>query len=133
MAVDVTIYPQTITWNAITWSKSMEGGPLALRYTHAGRTIEDRTGDAEYPMFVAVVDTGLNVTVSLREMKQLLTLGAKSDMVVTLEGKGGATSTLTLKGLVLHLISGSQDRAVPGGVELAFVYESTDGTTVPVS
>ena len=132
MAVTVTIYPKIITWNSLTWDNT-NGGPLAIRYMHTGRAITDRTGDSEYPTFTAIVDKELRITVSLRELKEVLVRGTKSDMVATVETKGGATSTITFAGMVLEAGTGSQDRAVPGGTELTFVHENVSGANYPVS
>jgi hypothetical protein len=134
MAVTVTVYPQQITWNSETWSKSGTGGPLSVRVMHSGRAVEDRTGDAEYPMYVAIVDKGVRVAVSLRDVKRVTALGTSGSMVITLLTKGGgSTSTVTVAACVLEGVAMSQDRATPGGQELTFVVESTDGSTIPIT
>jgi len=132
VAVTTTIYVKSIGWNSLTWDTST-GGPLAVRIMHPARAIADRTGDSLYPTFVAMVDGELRVSASLRQLKWTIALGTKSDMILTVEGKGGATSTITLPGLVYEGVSMSQDRATVGGAEHTWVHESADGTTLPVS
>lgn len=132
MSVLVTIYPSEVSWNSNTWNATSDG-PIFASFQHSGDPLEDRTADNEYAPFVAVVNKIARVTVRLREVKQTMALGSSSSMVLTLKSKDATTSTITLPGMVLYDVSGSQDRATPGYVELSFAHESTDGAAVPVS
>lgn len=133
MAVSTTIYPTTVTWNSLTWNSTTAGGPIRAEYTHRGTEVADRTGDALYPLFLAIVDGVGQARVRLRDVKFTVALGTKSNLVFTLVGK--ATSvTVTLAGMVLVGVDpGEQGRAEQGTCTLIFAHESTDGTTVPVS
>jgi len=134
MAVETTIYIKTLTFKAPTYSwDSASGGPLALRINHTARAIEDRTGDAEWATFVAMVDKSLRVSANVRQLKWTIAHGEKGDIVATLESKGSATVTVTLKDMVYEGVSMNQDRAVPGGAEHSWVHENTDGYTMPVT
>jgi len=130
MAVNVTYYPKSITWNSITWDTT-SGGPLEVTHEHAGDNIEDRTGDNEYPPFNVVVNRALRVTVRIREMRQTLALNTESDLVATLTVKPGTTQIVRYKNMVLKEVRGSQGRAVVGDAELVFVHES-DAQAVPI-
>lgn len=132
MAVTVTYYPESVLWNSVTYSCT-EQGIIQVNYEHSGSPIEDRTGCDEYPTSVIVVDKGMRVTMRLRTVKQTTALGVKSNLVATLKTKSGGTSVLTFPGMVLVDVRGQQPRAGVGDVEMVFVHESADGTTVPIS
>lgn len=132
MAVATTIYAQTVTWNSNTWN-STSGGPIMAEYVHAGEPLEDRTGDALYPPFVAIVNGRCEVRIRLREIKDVTALGTKSNLAITATGKSN-TVTVTCAGMVLVGVDpGSQSRAEGGSRTMIFRHESADGTTVPVS
>jgi hypothetical protein len=129
MAVDVTIYPQTVVWNGQTYN-SANGGPLSLRYSLPSRIVEERTGDDKMPRGVYIVDQGARVWFRMRAAKWTTARGTKSDLVATLLKKtGGGTVTLTFADMVLVNAGGNQDRAAQGELELEFAYESDDGQT----
>jgi hypothetical protein len=132
MAVTPTIYAASIVWNSITWNKSAAGGPLNVRYMHEGNEQAVFTGDDEYAQTIFVVDKTLRAFVSLSDVKQLSAPGTSSNMVITLTTSGG-TSVLTLVDMVFLGVNGNQPRGIPGEAELAFVSQSADGTTVPIS
>jgi hypothetical protein len=134
MAVETIIYVKTMTFKAPTYSwDSASGGPLGVRFPHVARAIEDRTGDAEWATFVAMVDKSLRCSANVRQVKWVIPIGEKGDIVLTLESKGTSTVTVTLKDMVYEGVQPSQDRAVPGGAEHSWVHENTDGYTFPVS
>ena len=133
MAWTTTVYVSTITWNTNTWTALTAGGPIRVDISHAGQDIQDRTGADEYSTFVQVVNKILGATVFLRSLAQSgQTLGTKSNMVCTLNGKGGNV-VLTLTGMIIVSCGPSQGRAEPGTVAMGFVHESSDGTTVPIA
>lgn len=131
MAVDVTIYPQSITWNGLTWN-SAEGGPLVLRYQHEGEEVESRTGADEYSRQTFIVNKKLRVFVGLAELKQTSSPGTKGDMVATMTTKAG-TSPINFPDMILVGLNGSGARATTSEVELVFTHESDDGTTNPIT
>lgn len=128
----VTIYAKSVAWNSITWD-STSGGPVRVEYSHSGDALEDRTGDSDYAPFLAVVNKKCKARVTLREIKQVAALGAKSNLVITATGKAN-TVTITLANMILVAVeSGEQHRAAAGSATLVFQHESADGSTVPVS
>lgn len=131
MAVTVTYYPESVLWNGVTYSCTVDG-ILQVTYEHSGTPLEDRTGCDQYPTNVIVVDKSMRVTMRLRTVKQTTALGTKSNLVATLKTPAG-TSVLTFPGMVLVDVRGQQGRAQVGDVEMVFVHESADGTTVPIS
>jgi len=132
MPVSTTIYASTVTWNSLTWN-SGSGGPIQVRYTHSGQVVADRTGDDEYPRNIIVADKDCRVFVTLRDVKQVSALGAFSGSLVVTLDDGTTTSTITFATMLLYEVNGSQGRANPGEVELAFVHESSGGTAVPIT
>jgi hypothetical protein len=132
MAVNFTLYAKSVAFNSVTYDNS-SGGPVAARYQLQGRAVEDRTGDDFYSSFTAIVDPSCRVSVGMRNVKWTLAPGTKASLVLTLEGKIGTTYTLTFANMVYEGVSASQDRANPGSAELSFVYESADGSTIPLS
>lgn len=133
MAVNVTFKITSVTWNNNTWDKSTSGGPIRVEYSHSARVEENRVADDEYPTVIALPDKSAMVSVTLREVKQVLTLGDKNTLVMTIAGKSGTSVTITLANMVLVDIGGSQDRGSFGAVVLRFAYEGATGTTVPLS
>ncbi len=133
MAVTPTFYPTTITWNGNTWDCT-NGGPLMARYEHGGTAHGDRTGNQRYPAFVEIVDVNARVTVRLRQFKQVMAIDqTSSDLVLTCTAKGGISSIITFKTMILEDVRGGQNRAQPGDVELMFIHESADGFANPLS
>lgn len=133
MAVDLTLYPKTLVWGETTWSAEA-GGTIALRYMHEGTLVEDRTGTDQYSRAVVVTDKSLRVFVGLRDVKQILGLGAlaATNLVATLND-GSADTTVTFATMILYSVNGNQPRAVPGDCELAFVHQSAAGSAVPIT
>lgn len=145
---DVTIYPKTVLWNGLTFGGNIAagdlGGLLAVHFFHDSQDLPDRTGDQEYPTFMAMVNKFAMVQIGLRQVKEIVSakgnagtftaIGVKSDMVVTLIGKSASTPiTNTVPGLVFKGVQASQMRAQPGESALTFVHESVDGLALPWS
>lgn len=131
MAVTPTIYASSVAWNSSTWNAS-GGGPIAVTYDHSSRSEEARSGDDEYARTVFSVDKNLRATVRLQDVDVIPDIGTKSNLTATLSTKSG-TKTLTMVGMVFEGAAASQDRATIGDVELRFIHESADGSTVPIS
>ena len=131
MAVIVTIYPKTVTWNAESWDAT-DGGTLAVTYDHESRSEGSRSGDDEYPRTQFSVDKEMRASVRVQEVKQTHAIGTKSDLVYTLSTKS-STASVTLSDMVLEGVGGSQERAAIGDAEMRFVHESEDGKTVPIT
>jgi hypothetical protein len=133
MACTVTFKCSSVTWNSHTWNAT-SGGPIECSYTHSGNPIENRMGDNEWPTVVGTPDKSCTAIVILREVAQVIDIdGTASDIVLTLAGRVGVSSTITLKSMVLVDVSGSQRRGEFGAVVLRMAHQSSDGTTVPVS
>jgi hypothetical protein len=135
MAVVRTIYPSSVTWNGNTWNKS-SGGLLRVDFQHTSQPVEDRTGGDEYPVAVFLVNKGLTVSVTLREV--CLDLGASMDcgttsnLVLTMDTCTG-TDTCTFANMMLTDISGSQDHGVLGESTITLIHQSSNGTDDPIS
>jgi hypothetical protein len=100
-------------------------------YNHSATPQPDRTGADFYPQYVGLTGGSLTAQVKLRDVKFTTALGTKSNLVLIIGGKSSATITLT--GMVLTDVQGSQDKDSYGDVVLTFMHESADGTTVPVA
>ena len=132
MSVATTIYLQSATWNSITFN-STSGGPIRGEYSHVGEAFDDRTADNEYPTFLAILNKRLIVKLRVREVKQTVALGTKSNLVMTLSGKA-STVTINAANMVLVAIEpAGQNRAEAGAATFVFQHESADGTTVPLA
>ncbi|MFQ5409537.1 MAG: hypothetical protein ACE5FI_14095 [Anaerolineales bacterium] len=127
MAVTTTLYLSQFTFNAVTYTKTL-GGPLDLIINENAQQVADRTGDAQYPTFVAVTDIDPVVFVKMRDVASLPTRGANSDLVATISD-GNATKTLTLSTMTYIGVETNIVRASPGEIVLQFVHESADGST----
>jgi len=132
MAVDPSIYPKSVVYNGTTWSATTTGGPLNGRYMHEGAEQEHRSGDDLYPQAVFITNRSLRVFVTLSDVKQVLVPGVSSSLVMTLTTKAG-TAVLTFSTMIFVGANGNQPRGIPGEVELAFVHQSADGQTVPIT
>lgn len=130
MALNVTIYPTTISWGG-TWN-STSGGTLRLDASLSSRDIQDRTGNDFYPRAVLNVDGSLVVRVLLREVKWTTALGTKNDLSATLSTKSGSVA-IAFPGMVLVSAEMSQPRGDVGSCLITLVHESSDGTTLPVT
>ena len=127
-----SIYAQSFTWNALTFSSS-DKGLLRIDYEHDGDPVESRTGSDEYPKEVFVVNKKVRVRVSCTEFKITYGLAAAtSNGVATVKTKA-STSVLTFAALVLIGVRGNQPRGQESETTLEFAHESSDGTTVPLS
>ena len=134
MALVITFRASQVTWDGNTWDTTTDGGTIECSYAHSGRVEENRVGDNVYPTVVATPDKSCIATVTLRNVKQALDLGgAGATMVMTVKGKGAASQTITLAGMVLVDVGGTQRRGEFGAVVLRFEHESVDGVAVPVS
>lgn len=135
MAVIRTIYPKSVAWNGITWDKA-NGGLLRVDFNHTSQPVEDRTGGDEYPVFMALTNKGLTVSVVLREFcldqGGNMDCGTKSNMVFTMKTCDG-TDSCTYATMVLVDISGTQPHGELGESTLSFLHLSADGSTDPVS
>jgi len=126
-----TIYVFSAVFDGTTYNADT-GGTLEFTYTHSGTPVADRTGDDFYPKSVEMVDGMLTATLTLREVKFTKAIGAKSNLVLTLKGKDG-NSTITLTGMKVTDVNGSQSRASQGQVVVSFIHESSDGASVPIA
>jgi len=126
-----TIYVLSAVFDGTTYNADT-GGTLEFTYTHSATPLPDRTGDDFYPKSVELVDGVLTATLTLREVKFTKAIGTKSNLVLTLKGKDG-NSTITLAGMKVTDVNGSQSRATQGQVVVSFMHESTDGAAVPIS
>jgi hypothetical protein len=121
-----------VAWNSLNWNNTL-GGPIRFSYRHGGTPLPDYTGADEYPTVVDIVDKICECRITMRDVKQVLTLGTVSNLVVTLPTKSGSVA-LTFANMALVDISGSQSRSAYGEVELTFQYQcASGGTTAPLS
>ena len=127
-----TFYLQSATWNAITFN-SASGGPIRGEYAHSGEPFEQRTGDNEYAPFLAVLNKRLKIRLRVRDVKQTLSLGAKSNLAMTLSGRGSAVTVNAANMVLIGIEPADQPRAEAGSATLVFQHESADGSTVPIS
>lgn len=132
MAVTVTFYPKTVTWNSVTWDNT-SGGPIQFDVELGGEELPDRTGDDEFPTFMAIVNKMCRATLRLREFKQAIQPGTESNMVLTLRVKSGSNPTVTIPNMSFVRVRSNQPRAAVGEAELEFTHRSADGTAIPVS
>lgn len=130
MAVEPTIYAKSIVFNAVTYDNTT-GGLIGANFTHSGTPILHRIADNEYATSVFIVDKEVRITMSAAEVNINIAIGTKSNLVLTLSGKG-ADKVLTFSNMVYAGIDADQQRATPGNGDHTFVHESTDGTTDPV-
>lgn len=132
MATVVTLYPKTITWNGATWN-SLGGGPLRVEAEVGGDPVAEQSGDADWNTFLQIANKRCRVVVRLREFKQVYNPGTFSGSIVCTLTSKTATITVTFATMILVSMRPAQDRAAPGDVELIFMHESVDGTTMPMS
>ena len=130
MAVELTFYPKSVTFNAVTWDNS-NGGPTALRYEDSASELETRVADDFYPRSTEMVDATATATLTLTEfVPGDLSIGDKSNLAMTLSTES-STAVKTMYNMVYRGASGTQDRAVEGTVDLFFTFESDDGQNDP--
>lgn len=132
MATIVTIYPKTVVWNALTWN-STGGGPLRVDVEIGGDPVAEQSGDSDWNTFLQVANKRCRVVVRIRDVTVMVNPGTgTTTLACTFSSKQG-NHVLTF-GANMILVSGriSQDRAVPGDIELVFMHESSDGTTFPL-
>ncbi|MCZ7645302.1 MAG: hypothetical protein M5U26_08460 [Planctomycetota bacterium] len=127
-----TIYPQSVTWNSITYSAASHG-LVRAEVQHGGQPVESLAGDDEYARQTFVVNKGVRVRLFIRNFAIDTSLGAAtSNMVITVKHKSG-TKTLTIANMILFDVRPSQARAQESETILEFVHESADGTTNPLT
>lgn len=126
MAVPLPLHLSQFTFNSVTYDKT-SGGPLDCIINDNAINVSDRTGDANYPMAVAVTDIDPTVFIKMRDLTLNITRGTKGNLVVTVKtptgNKVGTMATMVYVGLDTN-----QVRANPGEIVLKFVHESAGGT-----
>jgi hypothetical protein len=127
-----TFYLQSATWNSITFN-SAGGGPIRGEYAHSGEAFEQRSGGSEYAPFLAVINKRLKIRLRVRDVKQTLALGAKSNLAMTLSARSGTVTINAANMVLLAVEPADQPRAESGSATLVFQHESADGTTVPLT
>jgi hypothetical protein len=133
MAATVTFKCTTVVWNGNTWNSS-NGGPIEVSYEHASNVIESRVGDNDWATVVGTPNKSLVATVILREVGQALDIdGVASNLVLTIAGRVGVSSIITLASMVLVDVSPSQRRGEFGAVILRMHHQSANGLTVPIA
>lgn len=133
MSVPVTtIYLQSFTWNSVSWNAA-GGGPIRGEYDYGGDELPDQTSDAFWATFLAIVNGRAHMRITVREVKQILTIGTKSTGVMTLVGKANSVLVTGANMVLIECQPGEQGRATAGSATLRFGYESADGTTAPFS
>lgn len=131
MSALVSFYVKSISWNGSTYTNA-SGGPILVTVRHGSDPLEDRTGNDEYPPFVASVNKFVEATFTLRDLKFITALGVKSTLAALLQTKGADVS-ISVAGMVLITADMSQRRAEAGEVTVTLRHESADGITVPIS
>lgn len=133
MACTVTFKCTTVVWNGNTWN-STNGGPIEVSYEHSGNVIESRVGDNDWATVVGTPNKSLVAMIILREVGQALDIdGVASNLVLTIAGRVGVSSIITLASMVLVDVSPSQRRGEFGAVVLRMHHQSANGTTVPIT
>jgi hypothetical protein len=124
------MYYKTSLFNGMTWDSS-SGGPMSARYEHGATPIPVRTGNDKYARGTPLVDFECPVVLTVAYVSPALSIGIKSNLVLTLETVQGtvAVSFLNMK---LFRITHAQNRAFPGAMDLHLVHESADGQTFPI-
>src|SRR6185312_8774049 len=114
MAVPVTtIYLQSFAWNSSTWNAT-QGGPIRGDYEYEGEELPDQTSDAFWPTFLAIVNGRGRMRITVREVKQILSIGAKSSAVMTLVGKANSVVITGSNMVLVGVTPGEQGRATAG-------------------
>ena len=125
------VYPQSVVWNALTWDKT-NGGPKRIDWDRGGREIEEGTGDAQWNTFGIVVEPRLRVRVHLTDLKIIIPINTKSNMVANVLGKGSA-QPINWANMVYKGLASEQPYANLGLTTHEFIHESADGTTDPMT
>jgi len=129
---DITIYPKSCTFNAVTYSNT-SGGPMRFVYRDGGTPLKTRTGADRYSQAVNIVDHDCEGTLTLAKFANDLAKGTKSSLVFVVEDSDGADVTLTFANMIVYDVRGTQDRAQSASCDIVFVYESADGSTDPLT
>lgn len=131
MAVPViSIHPKSVKIGNTTYDAS-SGGPIMVQFSLAAQPVESRTADDNYPRQVFIVDYSCVVTMIMREL-----LNLAIGQVVTLEiicSKASGTTKLTFVTMVYTGSGGNQARASESEQTHTFIYQSTDGSTNPLT
>jgi len=128
MAVPLPLYLSQFTFNSVTYSKT-SGGPLDLIINENVQNVSDRTGDAKYPMAVALTDVDPIVFIKMRDTSLNVAKGTSGNLVATVKKGDGTTKVATMTNMVYAGLDTNQVRANPGEIVLKFIHESSDGTS----
>ena len=120
-----------MVWNSVTFQNS-SGGVVAVYVEDNARELETRVGNDLYPSSVEAIDASCVITVDLQEFDPTaLTVGASSNLVVTIVNVGGTTTDETYYTMKYMGASHTQGRAAAGSTKLRFVFQSADGAKGP--
>lgn len=127
-----TLYVQSVNTPAGNFD-SGTGGPLGMTIGHTGNPQYDRTGDDEYPRFVALTDKEGTCEITIRDNYYTGAIGATTGDIAFTWTAGAHTRTGTLKTMMLISVRPSQERATYGQMVLGFTHVSGDGKTIPLA
>lgn len=128
---NITYYVTQLTFNSVTYDNA-SGGTLRAQLEDGGREDEARIGGDLYPSTVEIIDASAVATIGLSELSPVLpSIGAKSNLVLTIQVAGGTTETETWYNMRFAGQSANQDRAAKGTNDYRFVFESSDGLKGP--
>ena len=124
-----TIYVASATHGATNL-----GGTVRASYTHSSVSLEDRTGEDEYPTSVYHVDKGLRVQVTSRGFCDDAAFGCtEADLTVNLSDGCGTDVACVFSDMLLESVDASASRADFPEITYSFVHISSDGTSTPVA
>ena len=133
---EASLYLASVTFtptagNAVTWDKTA-GGPQGVNAEVGGRNLPFYSGDALWPVLNPVIENQGAITVELSEYVEVLTIGTKGKLAVTITKPD--QSEIAVPPYNNMRFAGSTAGQSYGRYAtrvLRFVYEADDGDTGP--